>query len=111
VDGSARPQTVDPDANPRFARLIEAFYEQTGCPVLLNTSLNMRGEPIVCSPVDALICLVQAGLDALVIEDFLVERSMLPKNFDLLLSAWDTQPRYAFRENGSALEESLYTFV
>ena len=111
VDGSARPQTVEPGASPRFAKLIKAFYERTGCPVLLNTSLNVRGEPIVCSPVDALICMVRARLDVLVLEDFLVERSMLPQNLDVLLSAWETQPRFAFRESRSILEESLYTFV
>lgn len=77
VDGSARPQTVDYEQNPRFAALLEAFYRRTGCPILLNTSLNVAGEPIACSPADALMCLGKANLDALVLEDLLIERDQL----------------------------------
>lgn len=78
VDGTARLQTVDAAANPRYAALLERWRLATGCAVLLNTSFNQRGEPIVCTPVDALACFVRAGLDALVIEDVVVELADLP---------------------------------
>ena len=77
VDGSARLQTVD-GTNPRFRRLLQAFEELTGCPILLNTSFNLRGEPIVCTPVDALICFLRSGLDCVVVGDFVLDRSTLP---------------------------------
>ena len=78
TDGSARVQTVNPATNPRFAALLERFHARTGCAVLLNTSFNQRGEPIVCTPADALHCFVRARLDALVLEDVLVEASAVP---------------------------------
>jgi carbamoyltransferase len=78
VDGSARVQTVDRNANPRFATLLGAFEARTGCPVLLNTSFNLRGEPIVCTPVDALLCFIRSELDCLVVEDILLDRDGLP---------------------------------
>lgn len=66
VDNSARIQTVQADANPRFHALLTRFKELTGCPVLVNTSFNVRGEPIVCSPKDALRCFLGTELDLLV---------------------------------------------
>src|SRR5690606_1376670 len=63
VDGSARPQTVHADVSPRYHALIAAFEKRTGCPLLVNTSFNVRGEPIVCSPVDALLSFVYSGID------------------------------------------------
>jgi carbamoyltransferase len=72
VDGSARIQTVSPEDNPRFHRLLQKFHALTRVPVLLNTSFNRAGEPIVCSPEDALRCFLASGLDALVIEDWVV---------------------------------------
>jgi carbamoyltransferase len=72
VDYSARVQTVGSNANPEFRRVLEAFYAQTGCPVLINTSFNVRGEPIVCSPEDAYRCFMRTGIDLLVIEDRLI---------------------------------------
>jgi carbamoyltransferase len=78
VDGSARIQTVDSSVNPRFASLLEEFGEQTGCAVLLNTSFNQRGEPIVCTPVDAIECFVRSRLDALVLEDVVIDAKTLP---------------------------------
>jgi carbamoyltransferase len=74
VDYSARIQTVDEDRNPRFARLIEAFERLTGCPVLVNTSFNIRGEPIVCTPEDAYRCFLATDMDALVLEDFVLTK-------------------------------------
>lgn len=67
VDYSARIQTVHADTNPRYHALISHFHEKTGCPVLINTSFNVRGEPIVCTPEDAFRCLMGTEMDALVI--------------------------------------------
>ncbi len=67
VDGSARLQTVDRGTHPKFHRLIERFDELTGCPLLVNTSFNVRGEPIVATPEDAFRCFMATGLDALAI--------------------------------------------
>lgn len=67
VDYSARIQTVHADTNPRYHALISRFHERTGCPVLINTSFNVRGEPIVCTPEDAFRCLMGTEMDALVI--------------------------------------------
>lgn len=113
VDGSARPQTVDPALQPRFAGLLEAFEKQTGCPMLLNTSFNVAGEPIVCSPVDALTCFVRSGLDVLVLEDFVVQRDALPAVWEKLLPAWTEKRSSAFRTGAcrSGLDDNLYTFV
>ena len=67
VDYSARIQTVHADTNPRYHALISSFHEKTGCPVLINTSFNVRGEPIVCTPEDAFRCLMGTEMDTLVI--------------------------------------------
>jgi len=75
VDYSARVQTVDEERNPRFARLLEAFERQTGCPILVNTSFNVRGEPIVCTPADAYRCYLATEMDALVLEDMVLEKT------------------------------------
>lgn len=72
VDGSGRLQTVSTKTNPRFHKLISAFDDLTGVPVLLNTSFNLNGEPIVCTPTDAIRTFFSCGLDALVIEDWLI---------------------------------------
>jgi carbamoyltransferase len=74
VDSSARVQTVDRERNPRFYRLLSAFHARTGCPVLVNTSFNVRGEPIVCTPRDAYRCFRATGMDALVLEDFVLHK-------------------------------------
>lgn len=75
VDYSARVQTVDRHRNPSFHRLLQRFFELTGCPVLINTSFNVRGEPIVCTPTDAVRCFLNAGIDLLAIGPFLVLKS------------------------------------
>jgi carbamoyltransferase len=72
VDGSARVQTVDAGRHGRFYRLLRRFHEKTGCPVLVNTSFNVRSEPIVCSPADAYRCFLNTDLDALVLENHLL---------------------------------------
>jgi carbamoyltransferase len=74
VDGSARPQTVERDVNPLYWRLISEFGRRTGVPVVMNTSFNLRGEPIVSSPTDAIRTFFSSGMDALVIGSFLVEK-------------------------------------
>jgi carbamoyltransferase len=74
VDHSARVQTVDAERHPRFHRLLRAFEDLTGCPVLINTSFNVRGEPIVCTPRDAWRCFLATGMDALVLEDCVIPR-------------------------------------
>lgn len=73
VDGTGRLQTVAQASAPRFHALIEAFARKTGVPVVLNTSFNVAGEPIVCSPIDACRCFVSAGLDGMVLGDLWVE--------------------------------------
>ena len=78
VDGSARVQTVSAERSPRFHALLTAFGERTGCPVLVNTSFNVRGEPIVCTPQDALACFRATEMDDLVIGRFLVAREEQP---------------------------------
>jgi len=75
VDNSARIQTVNKNSNPLYAGLIEDFDRMTGCPILLNTSFNVRGEPIVCTPVDALECFITTDIECLVIDDFIIDRS------------------------------------
>ena len=75
VDNSARIQTVDPERNPRFHKLLKAFERRTGCPVLVNTSFNVRGEPIVCSPADAFRCFRATGIDLLALGPYLVRKS------------------------------------
>jgi carbamoyltransferase len=77
VDGSARVQTVDRARNPAFWHLLTAFHERTGCPVLINTSFNRAGEPVVRSPADALRCFLGTDLDLLVIERCVVRREQL----------------------------------
>jgi len=75
VDYSARIQTVHRHTNEGFYKLLESFKEKTGCPILVNTSFNVRGEPIVNTPVDAFNCFMGTGLDLLVIENFVLEKN------------------------------------
>ena len=72
VDYSARIQTVRRETNAMFFDIIAAFYQRTGCPVIVNTSFNVRGEPIVCTPEDAYRCFMRTNIDVLVLEDFLL---------------------------------------
>lgn len=78
VDASARIQTVHRETNPLFYRLLEAFEEKTGCGVLVNTSFNVRGEPIVCTPEDAYRCFRNTHLDALVLGPYLLLKTLFP---------------------------------
>ena len=74
VDYSARIQTVSKEANPRYHKLIEEFYRITGCPLVVNTSFNIRGEPIVCTPEDAYRCFMRTEIDFLVIGNFFLSK-------------------------------------
>ncbi len=80
LDYSARVQTVSPDRSPLYHALIEEFEKLTGCPVLVNTSFNVRGEPIVCTPADAYRCFVRTHLDYLVIGSYLLAKTAQPAN-------------------------------
>jgi carbamoyltransferase len=82
VDHSARVQTVDVADHERFHALISAFEAETGCPVLLNTSCNLAGEPIVCTPDDALASARRAGLGLLVLEDCIVDLRAMSSHED-----------------------------
>jgi carbamoyltransferase len=75
VDYSARLQTVRRDTNPFYYDVLEAFYERTGCPVIVNTSFNVRGEPIVCTPEDAYRCFMRTNMDVLVLESFVLVKT------------------------------------
>jgi len=77
VDYSARVQTVDEVRHGRFHRLLKAFEQRTGCPVLVNTSYNVRGEPIVCTPEEAYRCFLATHIDVLVLEDFVLQKSQI----------------------------------
>jgi carbamoyltransferase len=79
VDYSARVQTVSKDVNPDYYNLIKAFEDETGCGVLVNTSFNVRGEPIVCSPKDAYRCFMRTHIDFLVLGPFLLDKALQPK--------------------------------
>ena len=78
VDYSARIQTIHNDTNPRFYALIEQFEKETNCPILINTSFNVRGEPVVESPEDAYRCFMRTEMDYLVLENFLLDKKTQP---------------------------------
>lgn len=79
VDYSARLQTIHEETNPRFHKLVTEFDQQTGCPVLVNTSFNVRGEPIVESPEGAYRCFMRTEMDYLVLENYLLEKADQPE--------------------------------
>jgi carbamoyltransferase len=104
VDGSARVQTVNSSDHRRFAALLAEFDRRTGCPILLNTSFNVRGEPIVCTAVDAILCFVRSKIDLLVVEDFVLDRDSVP-------ALWDLQAARPVSHTGEAVEHLVYTFL
>lgn len=85
VDGTGRLQTVRREADPLYHALIKAVGERTGIPMVVNTSFNVRGEPLVCTPQDAYRCMMGTGIDCLVVEDFLVWRHENPRDM------WDSE--------------------
>jgi carbamoyltransferase len=84
VDYSARVQTVAPEHNSLFYRLLQRLDEKRGCPVIINTSFNVRGEPVVCSPADAYLCFMRTNMDYLILGNFLIEKKeQLPLDKDI----------------------------
>jgi carbamoyltransferase len=88
VDYSARVQTIDPERAPRFYKILRAFKERTGCPVMINTSFNVRGEPIVCTPRDAYRCFMHTNMDVLVLENFVLLRKEQPEAKEIDLESY-----------------------
>ena len=87
IDYSARVQTVAEEDNPLYYRTIKKFEEKYGCPVIINTSFNVRGEPIVCTPEHAYLCFMRTNMDFLLLENFLLEKKdqkPLDKDIDWL---------------------------
>lgn len=80
VDCSARVQTVSVSKNEKFYKLLNEFYKKTGCPILVNTSFNIRGEPIVNTPEDAFKCFMGNNLDVLVIDNFFLLKEKQDKS-------------------------------
>ncbi len=104
VDGSARLQTVSEADNRPYYLLLKAFDALTNCPILLNTSFNIRGEPIVCTPEDALKCFITTDIDCLSIEGIIIDRNQ--NNFDLLrIMLLNDQVK------NSGIQHDVYTFV
>jgi carbamoyltransferase len=91
VDYSARVQTVRRETNPLYWEIIEAFRQKTGCPVIVNTSFNVRGEPIVCTPEDSYRCFMRTEIDFLVLETFVLEKKIQPAFRDT--TDWQTEFR------------------
>lgn len=84
VDYSARLQTVNKQTNPMYYKMIEQFDQKYGCPVIINTSFNVRGEPIVCTPKDAFLCFMRTNMDFLVLGNFLLnKKEQKPLNDDI----------------------------
>jgi carbamoyltransferase len=90
VDGSARLQTVTRESHPEFYDLIAAFDRRSGCPVIINTSFNVRGEPIVCSPEDAYLCFMRTNMDVLVLGNQILRKEEQPE----LREDFDWRERY-----------------
>jgi carbamoyltransferase len=91
VDYSARVQTVDSERHIRYRKLLECFDARTGCPVLINTSFNVRGEPIVCTPEDAYRCFLGTNMDVLVLEDFVLVKTAQPNVEEIDVEAYLSQ--------------------
>jgi len=84
IDYSARVQTVHRETNPLYHRLISAVEAKTGCAVIVNTSFNVRGEPIICSPLDAYTCFMRTEMDYLVMESCILDKKEQPSFTDEL---------------------------
>jgi carbamoyltransferase len=89
VDYSARIQTVRRETSPLYYDIISAFHARTGCPVIVNTSFNVRGEPIVCTPEDAYRCFMRTNIDLLVMENFLFDKTAQPARVED--ESWKTE--------------------
>jgi carbamoyltransferase len=89
VDYTARIQTVRHETNALYWEILEAFWQKTGCPVLVNTSFNVRGEPIVCTAADSYRCFMRTEMDYLVLENFVLDKHEQPTFADK--GDWRTQ--------------------
>lgn len=106
VDNSARVQTVSAETNKKFADLLEAFDRITGCPIVLNTSFNIRDEPIVCTPEEALICFITTDIDCLVLENYLIDNEDNDLNLLEMINL-----NLVDRGIGFELNPNVYTFI
>lgn len=104
VDGSARVQTLSSSSNPKLAALLTEFEKLTKCPILLNTSFNIKNEPVVCSPHDAIKCFIMSKLDYLVMGDILIDR----KENSIELLEFLVEQSY---EETSGIQTNIYTFL
>jgi len=125
VDNSARIQTVRESTNPLYYRLLAEFKKLTGCPVLVNTSFNVRGEPIVESPADAYACFTRTEMDHLIMGSFLVSKSKKQSpesenegsrqgrfsNLWSLIHRWDSVESKVLRQFGAILALIIFGFV
>lgn len=89
IDYSARVQTVDGQSHAAYRSLIEHFYEKTGCPVIINTSFNVRGEPIVCTPQEAYVCFMRTNMDYLVLGNYILDKNAMQEFKDD--GSWKTE--------------------
>jgi carbamoyltransferase len=105
VDKSARVQTVNEKDNPCFAGLLAEFEKLTGCPILLNTSFNVRGEPIVCTPADAFLCFVNTDIDCLVLGNTIIDREN--NNMEDLVN----MVKSIIKRKKRTLNHDVYTFI
>ena len=108
TDNSARVQTVNKKQNKLLYKLLDSFESISGCPILLNTSFNVRGEPIVESPIDAIECFVNTEIDALVLGNILINRE---NNTDLIEKYRKIQKIIKVSHLSSDLDFNLYTFI
>ncbi|MCP4148395.1 MAG: carbamoyltransferase [bacterium] len=104
VNGSARIQSVNKDTNYLYAAVIEEFERLTGCPILLNTSFNVRGEPIVRTPIDAMQCFITTDIECLVLGDFIIDRE--EQELAILQLMINSQ-----REANAVISHDVYTFI
>jgi carbamoyltransferase len=110
VDYSARIQTVKREDHPEYYDVIRAFEQKTGCAVLVNTSFNVRGEPIVCTPYDAYRCFMRTGMDVLILGDFLLVKESQPPWIESERAPINTPARVASSNDPSFLEELAKMF-
>ncbi len=108
VDGSARVQTVDEHNNPRFHDLLVEFERITGCPILLNTSFNLRGDAIVLDPIHAIWCFVISNIDALVLEDCIIDRATNPAAWTEIVEMLGVRNK---KKRQSAERLNVYSFL
>lgn len=110
VDGSARVQTVNEYSNARFHELLVEFDRLTGCPILLNTSFNLRGDAIVLEPVHAIWCFAISNIDALVMEDFIIDRTERPEAWSEIIEMMGARLKKK-RHAAEAVRANVYSFL